>query len=296
MSETEATDEAGARRHRERRACPRRAAHSMVRGSAGSRKLARQLMRDEHLSPLLLASSEDELALLIEFLGRPPSGLLWLDRRVRDPAASHAERVDAVVEEVLRCGSHSIAGRMGGGKRAYLQILCDVLQELELPDTPAQGVAALELRVVRYVLDTEFDRLTPERRDALQGHFFAGEFFAAGLRGYDALHPLMTRLGPDRRRLSAGKIGRTVRRAGGRELRRRARSMATKAALKLMIRGCAGPVVWAMTAWDWLGPAYRLTVPVICYVAYLRHRHPEGAAEDVVGPEAGPAAADLTAG
>jgi uncharacterized protein YaaW (UPF0174 family) len=261
-------------------------------------------MRDEHLTPLLLASSEDELALLIEFLGRPPSGLLWLDRRVRDPAASHAERVEAVVAEVLRCGSHSIGGRIGGGKRAYLQILCDVLRELELPDTPAQGLASLELRVVRYVLDTEFERLTPERQDALLEHFFAGEFFAAGLRGYDALHPLMTRLGPDRRQLSAGKIGRAVRRAGGRELRRRARSMATRAALKLVIRGFAAPVVWAMTAWDWLGPAYRLTVPVICYVAYLRHRHPEGAAaEAVAGPEAGAAAgaeagpaADLTAG
>ena len=247
-------------------------------------------MRDEHLTPLLLASSEAELALLIEFLGRPPSGLLWFDRRARDPAASHAERVDAVVTEFLRCGSHSIGGRVGGGKRAYLQVLCDVLQDLGLPETPAEGVQGLELRVVRYVLDSEFARLAPEGQDALLEHFFAGDFFTGGLRGYDALHSVMTRPGPDRRQLSAGKIGRTMRRAGGRELRRRARSMVTKAALKLVIRGFAAPVMWAMTAWDWLGPAYRMTVPVICYVAYLRHRHAQvDAATDA-------AAADLTAG
>lgn len=257
----------------------------MVRGWAGSRKLARQRMRDEHLTPLLLASSEAELALLIEFLGRPPSGLLWLDRRLRDPAASHADRVQAVVEEVLRCANHTIAGRLGGGKRAYLQVLCDALQELDLPETPAQGVHALELRVVRYVLDSEFDRLPAERQDALLEHFFAGDFFASGLRGYDAVHPLMTRVGPEQRQLSAGKIGRTVRRAGGRELRRRVTSMATRAALKIVVRGFAAPVHWAMTGWDWLGPAFRLTVPVICYVAYLRRRHPEA-----------DAAADLTAG
>ena len=179
---------------------------------------------------------------------------------------------------------------MGGGNRAYLQVLCDVLQDLGLPETPAEGVQGLELRVVRYVLDSEFARLPPEGQDALLEHFFAGEFFTGGLRGYDALHSVMTRPGPDRRQLSAGKIGRTMRRAGGRELRHRARSMATKAALKLVIRGLAAPVMWAMTAWDWLGPAYRMTVPVICYVAYLRHRHAQvDAATDA-------AAADLTAG
>ena len=260
----------------------------MVRVGAGSRKLARQLMRDEHLTPLLLASSEAELALLIEFLGRPPSGLFWFDRRGRDPAASHAERVEAVVAEILRCGGHTIGGRLGGGKRAYLQIVCDALQELELPETPAQGVHALELRVVRYVLDSEYDRLPPERQAALLEHFFAGDFFVRGLRGYDALHPLMTRVGPEQRKLSAGKIGRTVRRAGGRELRRRVTSMATKAALRIVVRGFAAPVQWAMTTWDWLGPAFRLTVPVICYVAYLRHLHPDAGAAVV--------AADLIAG
>jgi len=257
----------------------------MVQGRGGSRKLARQRMRDEHLTPLLLASSEAELALLIEFLGRPPSGLLWRDRRVRDPAASHAERVEAVVDEVLRCGSHTVVGRLGGGKRAYLQIVCDVLQELGLPETPAQGVHGLEMRVVRYVLDSEFDRLRQDRQDALLEHFFAGDFFVGGLRGHDALHLVMTRVGPEQRQLSAGKIGRTVRRVGGRELWRRAQSMATKAALRLVVRGLAAPVQWVMTTWGWLGPAFRLTVPVICYVAYLRHRHPEAGA-----------AAELTAG
>ncbi|MBA3547637.1 MAG: hypothetical protein H0T76_14225 [Nannocystis sp.] len=247
-------------------------------------------MRDEHLSPLLLASSEAELALLIEFLGRPPSGLLWLDRRIRDPAATHAERVDAVVAEILRCGSHTIGGRLGGGKRAYVQIVCDALQELELPETPAQSVRELELRVVHYVLDSEFDRLPPARQQALVEHFFAGEFFVGGLHGYDLLHPLMTRSGPDGRKLSVGKIGRTMRRAGGRELRKRAQKMVTKAALKLVLRSFAGPVTWGITAWELLGAAYRLTVPVICYVAYLRHKHPEAGAATQVG-----AAADLTA-
>ncbi|MBL8971970.1 MAG: hypothetical protein JNK56_15375, partial [Myxococcales bacterium] len=115
------------------------------------------MTRDDQLSPVLEAASEAELALLIEFLGRPPSGLLWLDRRVRGPGATHAERAAAVVEEVLRCSDHSVTGRLGGGQRSYLQVVCDVLQYLELEDTPADGVLGLELRVVRFVLDSEFE-------------------------------------------------------------------------------------------------------------------------------------------
>jgi hypothetical protein len=67
-----------------------------------------------------------------------------------------------VVAEILRCGDHSMTGRLGGGQRSYLQVVCDVLQYLELEDTPADGVLALELRVVRYVLDSEFERLAPD--------------------------------------------------------------------------------------------------------------------------------------
>ena len=63
-------------------------------------------MRDDHLTPVLLAASEAELALLIEFLGRPPSGLLWVDRRVRGADATHEERAAAVLAEILRCSDH----------------------------------------------------------------------------------------------------------------------------------------------------------------------------------------------
>jgi uncharacterized protein YaaW (UPF0174 family) len=227
-------------------------------------------MRDSHLTPVLEAASEAELALLIEFLGRPPSGLLWLDRRVRGSGASAQERVAAVVEQVLRCGDHSIKGRLGAGNRSYLQLVCDALQYLEVPDTPGEGVLALELRVVRHVLDSEFERLAPELQNELLASFYSGEFFARGIHGYDLVHPFLTRVDPEHRTVRAGKVGRALRKVGANQLQKRAAAFAKKQALRLVLRGLAGPVNWLWTAWDWAGPAYRLTIPVICYVAYLR--------------------------
>ena len=228
-------------------------------------------MRDEHLTPVLEACTGAELALLIEFLGRPPSGLLWLDRRVREPGHSHEERVAAVVEEIARCANHSVAGRIGGGSPGWVQVVCDVLNNLEQSEAPAPGMLELEMRVVRFVLDTEFDRLSPELQVHLLRGFYAGDFFVGGLRGYEPLHPFLTRVDADHRALGGAKMARAMRTVGLRELRKRASNFARTAALKVVLRRLAGPVQWALTAWEWLGPAYRITVPVVCYVAYLRH-------------------------
>ena len=200
----------------------------------------------------------------------------------------HAERVEAVVEEVLRCGDHTITGRLGAGNRSYLQLVCDALHNLELPEAPAPNVLGLEMRVVRYVLDSEFDRLPPALQTELLGEFFAGGFFQGGLRGYEPMHPFLTRVQPGKRVLASGKVGRAMRKAGARELRRRAKNMVTRAALRVVLRGLAGPAYWALAAWDWLGPAYRLTVPVVCYVAYLRKRQAADATQDDAASEPAP--------
>lgn len=238
-----------------------------------------------------MACSEAELALLIEFMGRPPSGLLWRDPRVRDPHATREQRVQAVIAEVLRCGDHSITGRLGGGNDAYLQVLCDVLRELELSEAPASGIAELEQRVVDFVLDTEFERLPKDTQAALRADFYAGAFFMPGLHGYDSLHPFMTRAGPGERRvIRAGKLGRALKKVGEHQLERRVRAMIRKTALRLVTRRFAGAIGWLWTAWDVAGPAYRLLVPVICYFAYLRHR--QAAAEAAAARASEPAQAD----
>ncbi len=149
------------------------------------------------------------------------------------------------------------------------------------------------------MLDSEFARLAPEGQDALLGHFFTGDFFTGGLRGYDALHSVMTRPGPDRRQLSAGE-DRADDAQGG-----RSRPAAPGAGhgdeggaeardTRLRRPGDVGDDGLHRG----LAPGRRTgleAVPVICYVAFLRHRHAKAAAA-VVAATADAAAADLTAG
>lgn len=228
-------------------------------------------MVDEHLTPVLMACSEAELAVLIEFLGRPPSGLLWFDRRLRDPRSTRAERVAAVVERILWLGSHSVLGRTGPGRQSYLQVVCEALTELKLPEGPAEGgLPDLELRVVRYVLDANFDALTPATQDALLDRFRAGDTYAEGVRDLGLLHDFVTHTQPERKALLPGRAAHVA----GDKLRTAAveqvQNRLLHAGLKLVLRGAAGPVYQAIRLWNWAGPAFRYTVPVIVYVAYLR--------------------------
>lgn len=228
--------------------------------------------RDEHLSPVLEACSEAELALLVEFLGRPPSGLLWLDARVRDLGVPRSERVAAIVDHVLRLGDHSVTARMGGAIRSYLQVVCDVLRELELAETPGAGILGLEERVVHHILDAGFADLQPDVQAALEARWVTGELFVEGLIDADVLHPLMTHTDVDHRALAVGQAGRAIGKKALRTSWTQARGYARKFLLRVVLRRLATPAGWALTAWDLLGPAYRLTVPAICYVGHLRRR------------------------
>jgi len=228
-------------------------------------------MVDEHLTPVLMACSEAELAVLIEFLGRPPSGLLWVDRRLRDPRSTRADRVAAVVERILWLGSHSVLGRTGPGKQAYLQILCDALAELQLSEEPAEdGLAGLEQRVVRYALDANFDALPAETQEVLLDQFRAGETYAEGVGDLGPLHDFLTHTQPERRALLAGHAAHVATDKLRDAVVEQVQTRLLRAGLKLVLRRAAGPVYNVIRLWGWAGPAFRYTVPVIVYVAYLR--------------------------
>lgn len=231
-------------------------------------------MFDEHLTPVLMACSEAELAVLIEFLGRPPTGLLWFDRRLRDARATRTDRVAAVVARIHRLGAHSVLGRMGPGGPSYLQIVCDALAELRLSEEPAEdGIVGLERRVVRYVLDANFEALPPATQAALLERFESGEAYAEGVPDLGVMHDFLTHQEPTRRALLPGRAAAQV---AGDKLREVAVEQVQKrvlrAGLRVALRGVGAPIYHAIQMWGWLGPAFRYTVPVIAYIAYLRTR------------------------
>lgn len=233
-------------------------------------------MFDEHLTPVLSACSEAELAVLIEFLGRPPSGLLWLDRRVG--GRSREAQVAAVTERILRLGGHSVLGRTGPGEPSYLQIVCDALAELGLSEEPADGIVALETRVVQYALDAGFGALPEELQAALLARFESGALFVDGVPDLSVLHDFITHVGPERRGLVVAHTSKTVRDRLRDEALRQVRSRLLRGGLRLVLRDLGGPIYHAIRAWTFLGPAYRFTVPTILYVAYLRRRQLQAAA------------------
>jgi hypothetical protein len=249
----------------------RGASRSAMAGRADQGYAARAMV-DEHLTPVLMACSESELAVLIEFLGRPPTGLMWSDRRLRDPRATREERVAAVVERILRLGAHSVLGRTSPGGPSYLQVVCDALEENGVTEAPAAGIGELEQRVVRYVLDAGFDALPEDTQQTLLAKFYAGETYADGIADLSFVHDYVTHVVPERKALLPARAARV---AGGKLADKaidNVKKRLLRLGLRVVLRGAAGPIYQAIRVWGWLGPAFRYTVPAIAYVAYLRWR------------------------
>ena len=226
---------------------------------------------DPHLTPLLEACSREELEPLVQFLATGPTSTLRRHPDVQRHWPAHERYLHAIVHEIHLFGGHSLKDRLsrGDGGQPYIQIVRRLLKQLGQTSF-IWDIASMERRVAELTLDVSFDELPPEDQARLRADLYAGKLFEGGLRSYTVLDKVVDRLHDQGPQLDAQRL----KKVAASEAKDLARGTLSKAALKLVARGLAGPVGWGMSAWSWLGPADRVTIPVIWYVAYLRARKP----------------------
>ncbi len=232
-------------------------------------------MYDEDLTPVLEATPREDLDPLVEFLLQPRTSLLERDDAYIAHHPAHERYIGAIVKEIRLFGGHTVGDRIKGAPgRPWRVIVKDALEEMGVKRPPL-AIAEMERRVVELALDVEFEDLPEQDQRDLLDSFYSGAVFEDGLTQYSVLDELITRQTDDPSQISLD--GERVKRVLGKKAWRAARSaLAGKlvsTGLKFALHGAAGPLGWGLTAWSFLGPAYRVTIPVICYISYLRRRH-----------------------
>ena len=229
-------------------------------------------MYDENLSPLLEACSDEELGPLVAFLLEPKTSLLAKDPGYVASPDRPSRYVGAIVREMRLFGGHSVKDRLGSGPagRPWRTIVKDALAALGHKQTHGMGIAQLERQVVRRTLDMHFEELPEAKQQWLLAAFYRGDFFGEGIVRRTPLDDFQSLERPGEATMEREKVKRVLKQKAWGALGRQVKDKALKLGLRLAIRGAAAPVGVAMTLWDWLGPAYRVTIPAIRYVAYLR--------------------------
>lgn len=177
-----------------------------------------------------------------------------------------------LVEVIKRYGGHTVMNFFRGGEGvAYREIVRDVASHMDVKTKNDEPCGSMEATIVMVVLKKAFDDMTEEQRDGLFKEFGGVYKPGAGPAAFAVLQGLIKAYG-----FGAFKVTLIVVNALSKAILGRGLALAGNAALMRSIGVFAGPIGWAVTAvwtiFDLGSPAYRVTVPCVLHIAYMRQK------------------------
>lgn len=195
---------------------------------------------------------------------------LTMHDRYKESSPDHHEYWDLIAGEIQCFGANSFATIARGGKGVlYREVLTDVCDKMKVNYSDASPVDVIEFNLLMKVLVDSMAEMSPEDLKRfcddlnIRPTSFTAEAIAIAIQ-------IMIKSG----RFLAYKIAVIVANAVAKALVGRGLSVAANAALTRSMAIFVGPIGWAVSAiWllvDIAGPAYRVTIPSVILVAYLR--------------------------
>jgi uncharacterized protein YaaW (UPF0174 family) len=225
--------------------------------------------------------SADDLEPLVAVLTRTKKGKRRLTERLtkqprfKEHLPDHAKYWDLIAAELQCFGANTFATATRKGKGAlYRKILIRVCKKKKVNFNKKSSTRTIEWCLLMKVLIELFEHTKPDdlRRLLKEMDISTADFTPEGVA---AVIQAAIRAG----KFSPYQIAVIVANAALKAVIGRGLSIAANAALTRVLAILAGPIGWTIiglwTVVDIAGPAYRVTIPAVIYVAYLRLKHNE---------------------
>ena len=240
--------------------------------------MAIKYKKDPDLEFLQLCENED-LKVLVDFLTRGKNKKLrWTERlsvepRFKECGEDYKKVWDLIAGELQLCGADSIASLVRRGEGVlYRDILIAAAKRLKVNFNPKSSVDKIELNLLMKVVEKSLEKMTDEeKREFAKAMNLKVEQLSAAV----IMAALQTaiRVGG----FEAYQLALVVANALSRALLGRGLALGVNAGLTRMISIFAGPIGWAITFILTVplisGPAYRVTVPSVIQIAYMRQKY-----------------------
>ena len=174
-----------------------------------------------------------------------------------------------IADELQRYGGNTFMNILRGHGVEYQEILMDVCDKMKVNYNKKSSVEMIEYNLLQKILVDSLDNMSVEELKKLMEEMdipnqgFGKQAFIAALQ-----------IAIKRGGFSAYKMAVIVANAVSKALLGRGLAMASNAALTRWLSIFAGPIGWSVTAiWtaiDIAGPAYRVTIPSVVQIAYMR--------------------------
>ena len=247
----------------------------------------------------LRRSSNEDLEPLVKYLTKPITEELSTKEKYKKHYPNHREYVDEIAFELSLFGGNTIVNWIRGKvlysiicyvvpprhwNRSqgppYKEIVRDVASKLKVNYTEDDSVEEVELKILIEIFRRSFDGMSDvERDEVIKAFEEAGAKidFSDGVPIATVIVQIIMKssrnFAEQIAMIVANAVAKTVL---GQGLKLVGVDLAKKAFAKRMMGVFTGPIGWTITAiWtaiDISGPAYRVTIPCVCHIAYLRQK------------------------
>lgn len=228
---------------------------------------------DKDINPVLENATNEDLQYLVDLLTGTFSNLLEVNSVYKENQPNHKAYADLIAKEICEYGGNSFVNVFRGSGPAYKEIVCDVASKLKVPYNKERSIEEIEDSILEVILRKALDKMTDEEKQELLKEM--GEKKSLSLTG-----PALT------------STFIVIFRAGGFKSYQITLILVNVIAKAILGRGLSfvgnysllkglsiltGPLGWAVSGiWatvDLAGPAYRVTIPAIVYIAMLRKKY-----------------------
>lgn len=237
------------------------------------------LISDANLAQVLDTADVDDLGVLIDYITDKGDGRISLSfdtcKLMTEAKASGVinDAIRALIaEELQRFGGNSLFNLFRGGAGApYREILCDVASHVKAEVNRSSSCAEIELAVLEAVLKQSLGKMSEQEKADLFAEF--GSTYASGSGPAVAAALIAAAKASG---FGVFKFTAVVANAVAKAILGRGLAFGATAGLMRGISVLTGPVGWAITAiwtiFDLGSPAYRVTVPCVIQIAYMRQK------------------------
>ena len=198
----------------------------------------------------------------------------------------HKMYLEQIMGEIQTFGGNTIANIFRGGQGVlYREILCDVADKLKVKYDERAYTHAIEVSLYYKVMSDALEKMSDSEVDAaisdlglnspeILRAMGQGDYFSLPKRQFATIALQLALRGGG---LATYKVALIIANTVWKALFSHGLSLAANAALTRALSVAIGPIGWILTglwtAVDVAGAAYRVTVPVVIQVAYLRLLH-----------------------
>lgn len=222
-----------------------------------------QYCKDESLNVLVETITKDEKGAL------RATEHLTINEMYKKNYPKHSAYWTEIAAEIQTFGGNTFANFFRGGGVQYKEVLCDVADKMKVNYNKKSDTRLIEQNLLMKILETSMDDMTAEELKEISKELDLNTTSFTSEAVMAALQIAIKQSG-----FMAYQVSLIVANTIAKQLLGHGLKLATNAGITKAISIFAGPIGWAITgmwtAIDIAGPAYRVTIPTVIQVAFLR--------------------------